>query len=498
MGLAQRLVMKQGQSLVMTPQLQQAIKLLQMSSLELQSFVEAEIERNPLLEREEGGSVKAAAEPVEAQAESLDRALATPGGNDGPEIVDQSAAPAGGADGQSDGGAMMRDSGWTSLKSSGGSSFDGDDSDLMAGVSRDETLAEFLTGQLNLKFKDAADLLIGQHLIGMVNEAGYLAGDPASLVETLGATEQHVTRILSTLRGFEPVGVFARDLKDCLRLQLKELDRLDPAMAALVDNLERVAKRDYPALRQACGVSQEDLQDMLLELRRLNPKPGNAFGFEPIAPVVPDVYVRPSPDGTWIVELNSETLPRVLVNNQYIAKVAKNTAREEDKLFLASCHAQAAWLVKSLDQRAKTVLKVAREIVALQDAFLVHGVQHLKPITLKTVAEAIGMHESTISRVTSNKYMATPRGTHELKYFFTNAIATSDSDGEAHSSESVRHRIKELIAAETADGILSDDDIVSKLQAEGVEIARRTVAKYRESLNIMSSVQRRREARLTR
>ena len=496
MGLGQRLVMKQGQSLVMTPQLQQAIKLLQMSSLELQSFVEAEIERNPLLEREEGGSVNAVAEPAEAPAESLDRALASPGAAEGPEIVDQSAAPAGSADGQSDGGAMMRDSGWTSLKSSGHTSFDGDDGDLMAGVSRDETLAEYLTGQLNLKFKHAADLLIGQHLIGMLNEAGYLASDPLSLAETLGATEDHITRVLEVLRGFEPIGVFARDLKDCLRLQLAERDRLDPAMAALIDNLERVAKRDYPGLRQACSVSQEDLQDMLLELRSLNPKPGNAFGSEPISPVVPDVFVRPSPDGTWIVELNSETLPRVLINNQYIAKVASNTPREEDKLFLASCHAQAAWLVKSLDQRARTVLKVAREIVALQDAFLVHGVQHLRPITLKTVAEAIGMHESTISRVTSNKYMATPRGTHELKYFFTNAIAASDGEGEAHSAESVRHRIKELVAAETADHILSDDDIVSKLQVEGVDIARRTVAKYRESLNIMSSVQRRREARL--
>jgi RNA polymerase sigma-54 factor len=498
MGLAQRLVMKQGQSLVMTPQLQQAIKLLQMSSLELQSFVEAEIERNPLLEREEGGSVKATSEPVEAQAESLDRALASPGGSDGPEIVDQSAAPAASADGQADGGAMMRDSGWTSLKSSGHSSFDGDDSDLMAGVSRDETLAEHLTGQLNLKFTAAADLLIGQHLIGMLNEAGYLSGDPLSLAETLGASEDHIIRVLDVLRSFEPSGVFATDLKDCLRLQLRELDRLDPVMDALINNLERVARRDYPALRQACGVSQDDLQDMLLELRRLNPKPGNAFGSEPVAPVVPDVFVRPSPDGTWIVELNSETLPRVLVNNQYVARVAKNTAREEDKLFLASCHAQAAWLVKSLDQRAKTVLKVAREIVALQDAFLIHGVQHLKPITLKTVAEAIGMHESTVSRVTSNKYMATPRGTHELKYFFTNAIATSETDGEAHSSESVRHRIKDLIAGEQTESILSDDDIVTKLQTDGIEIARRTVAKYRESLGILSSVQRRREARLTR
>ena len=495
MGLTQKLVMKQGQSLVMTPQLQQAIKLLQMSSLELQAFVEAEIERNPLLEREEGSTLKSVAEASEAPAESLDRALAAPGQADGPEMIDQSAAPAASADGQADGGAMLRDSGWSSLRSSGHATLD-DDSDLMATISQDESLAEHLTRQLNLNFKDSADLLVGQHLIGMLNEAGYLTGDPASLSETLGTTAEHVNRVLEVLRGFEPPGVFARDLKDCLRLQLNEMDKLTPVMDTLLNNLEKVARRDYQALRQLCAVSQDELQQMLVELRRLNPKPGNAFGTEPIAPVVPDVFVRPAPDGSWMVELNSEALPRVLVNNQYLARVAKNTGREEDKLFLASCHAQAAWLVKSLDQRARTVLKVAREIVSQQDAFLVHGVQHLKPITLKTVADAIGMHESTISRVTSNKYMATPRGTHELKYFFTNAIAASEGDGEAHSSEAVRHRIRELVAAETAAHILSDDDIVEKLRAEGVEMARRTVAKYRESLNILSSVQRRREARL--
>jgi RNA polymerase sigma-54 factor len=235
---------------------------------------------------------------------------------------------------------------------------------------------------------------------------------------------------------------------------------------------------------------------MLADLKRLNPKPGLAFGTEPVTPVVPDVLVRPAPDGTWIVELNSEVLPRVLVNNRYMAQVARNTTREEDKLFLAGCHAQATWLVKSLDQRANTMLKVAREIVSQQDAFLVHGVQQLKPITLRIVAEAIGMHESTVSRVTSNKYMATPRGVFELKYFFTNAIAAS-TDGEiARSAEAVRHRVRELIAAERPEHILSDDEIVETLRREGIDLARRTVAKYRESLGILSSIQRRREARL--
>ena len=299
-------------------------------------------------------------------------------------------------------------------------------------------------------------------------------------------TDQQATVILATaLLG----------LAECLRLQLIDLDHLDPAMAALVDNLPLVARRDFNALKVKCGVTMEDLQDMLAELRALNPKPGLAFGTEPTLPVVPDVFVRPSPDGNWIVELNSETLPRVLVNNRYMATVARGAKSEDDRLFLAGCHAQAAWLVKSLEQRAKTVLKVAREIVRQQDAFLVLGVQHLRPLNLRNVAEAIEMHESTVSRVTSNKYMATPRGIFELKYFFTTAIASSDGDGDAHSAEAVRHRIKDLVAQE-GDDVLSDDTIVEKLKAQGVDIARRTVAKYREGLGIPSSVQRRRERKV--
>ena len=495
MGLSQKLVLKQGQSLVMTPQLQQAIKLLQMSSVELQAFVDAELERNPLLEREEG-----AGEAVEARAEqtapaSLDEAFT--GQSAAPEDMGGDAeAPEGASARMADEASMPRDSGWASLRSSGHLSFDGEDGDFAANLSSGISLAEHLTSQLNLEFTEPADLMIGQHLIGMLNEAGYLSGDPASLGEILKATPEQIETVLVRLRRFEPAGVFARDLAECLKLQLIDQDRLDPAMAALVDNLPLVARRDFNALKAKCGVTMDDLQDMLGELRSLNPKPGLAFGTEPTMPVVPDVFVRPSPDGNWIVELNSETLPRVLVNNRYMATVSRGAKSEDDRLFLAGCHAQAAWLVKSLEQRAKTVLKVAREIVRQQDGFLIHGVQHLRPITLKMVADAIEMHESTVSRVTSNKYIATPLGTYEMKYFFTTAIAAADGEGDAHSAESVRHRIRDMIARESGDAILSDDDIVAALRGEGVDIARRTVAKYRESLGILSSVQRRREARL--
>lgn len=276
-------------------------------------------------------------------------------------------------------------------------------------------------------------------------------------------------------------------------MQLKEAGRYDPAMAALVAHLELVAKRDFAALKALCKLDLDDIHDMIAELKRLNPWPGHAFGSEPVQPVIPDVFVRAAPDGTWLIELNSETLPRVLINNRYLAQVSKKAVQEKDKAYLSQCQANATWLVKSLDQRARTILKVAREIVRQQDAFLVLGVQHLRPINLKTVAEAIEMHESTVSRVTSNKYIATPRGTFELKYFFTTAIASSESGGDAHSAEAVRDRIKEMIAGEAAGKVLSDDAIVTILKQAGIEIARRTVAKYRESLSIPSSIQRRRE-----
>jgi RNA polymerase sigma-54 factor len=286
--------------------------------------------------------------------------------------------------------------------------------------------------------------------------------------------------------------VCARNLTECLAIQLKDRDRFDPAMRTLVEHLDLLAKRDLAALRRLCGVNEEDLADMIAEIRNLNPKPGLAFGSTMVQPIVPDVYVRAASDGSWQVELNSDTLPKVLISQRYYAQVSKTARSEKDKTYMADCLQTATWLVRALDQRAKTILKVSSEIVRQQDAFFAKGVQHLRPLNLKTVADAIGMHESTVSRVTANKYMATTRGIFELKYFFTSSIASADG-GEAHSAEAVRHRIRQLIEAETAAEVLSDDTIVDKLREAGIDIARRTVAKYREAMRIPSSVQRRRE-----
>jgi RNA polymerase sigma-54 factor len=278
-------------------------------------------------------------------------------------------------------------------------------------------------------------------------------------------------------------------------LQLRELDRCDPLMAKLLDHLDLLAEHDLAGLKRHCLASDEDLSQMIAEIKQLNPKPGLKYGWSPAQPIVPDVLVRGLPGGGWHVELNSETLPRVLVNQAYYARVCKSATRKQDKSYLVDCLQTANWLVKSLDQRARTILKVAQEIVRQQDAFLTHGVRYLRPLNLKTVADAISMHESTVSRVTANKYMSTNRGLFELKYFFTSAIAAA-GDGDAHSSESVRHRIKEMIDAEPPSDVLSDDKIVERLRSDGIDIARRTVAKYREALRIASSVQRRRQKRL--
>ena len=346
-----------------------------------------------------------------------------------------------------------------------------------------------------LAFADPARRLIGQHLIDMTDEAGYLRGDLIAVAELLGAPIELVEETLCVMQGFEPCGVFARDLRECLTLQLKEQDRCDPAMAALIENLHLLAAHDLVALKRVARVSDEDLCDMINEVKRLNPKPGLKYGTSPSQPIVPDVLVRALPDSSFHVELNSDTLPRVLVNQSYYATVSKSATRKEDKSYLVDCLQTANWLVKSLDQRARTILKVAQEIVRQQDAFLTYGVRHLRPLNLKTVADAISMHESTVSRVTANKYMATNRGLFELKYFFTSSIAAT-ADGDAHSSEAVRHRIREMIDAEPASDVLSDDKIVERLKGDGVDIARRTVAKYREALRIPSSVQRRRLKRI--
>jgi RNA polymerase sigma-54 factor len=497
MALTAKLELRQGQQLVMTPQLQQAIRLLQLSNLELGQFVEAELERNPLLEMDDAPE---AAPKIERDAEADGSSEKSERASDDEWLnLDKPVAEAdGGLDGDYDGAAPGTpdgaDSGWATLRQRSGT-FNGEDINPEAFVSNEPSLRDHLSEQLPLATHDHVERLIGQHLIDMVDEAGYLHADLAQLAEKLGAPLALVEKVLATLQTLDPAGVFARSLSECLALQLKEQNRYDPQIAALLDNLDLLAAHNMPALKKAIGADMSEITDMIEEIKRLNPKPGLKFGAVQLQPVVPDVIVRAASDGSWIIELNSDTLPRVLVNRSYYAEVNKTTRTEKDKGYLLECLQTANWLVKSLDQRARTIMKVAEEIVRQQDGFFTHGVQHLRPLNLKTVADAISMHESTVSRVTSNKYMATPRGIFELKYFFTSAIQAA-GDGEAHSSEAVRHRIRQMIDAESARAILSDDKLVERLKAEGIDIARRTVAKYREAMRIPSSVQRRREKRL--
>ncbi len=535
MAITTKLELRQSHSLVMTPQLQQAIKLLQLSNIELASFVEAELERNPLLEKAEtyeDSPVATDARPEPAASPFHDEHLSHADRDARTSVPGETVAIAGageasggeGADGEEpawlelgprDGGrsedldaepqdvfpeqeafspGALKDSGWASVGSGGRGA--GDEApNLEAYVAEARSLRDHLSDQLALAFADPAQRLIGQHLIDMTDEAGYLQGELEALAELLGAPIELVKATLAVMQGFEPCGVFARNLRECLTLQLKELDRYDPAMAALIENLNLVAVHDLAALKRICRFSDEDLCDMVQEVKRLNPKPGLKYGTSPTQAIVPDVLVRALPDGSFHVELNSETLPKVLVNQAYYAKVAKAATCKKDKSYLVDCLQAANWLVKSLDQRARTILKVAEEIVRQQDAFLAYGVRHLRPLNLRTVADAISMHESTVSRVTANKYMATNRGLFELKYFFTSSIAAA-GEGDAHSSEAVRHRIKEMIDAEPASAVLSDDKIVERLKGDGIDIARRTVAKYREALGIPSSVQRRRLKRI--
>ena len=490
MALGARLELRQGQGLVITPQLQQAIKLLQLSNLELEAFVEAELERNPLLardeaEREPDAQVEAG-EPaaVETAADSEARAdldAAYDEVSPGERATGDAPQPAADAGGAID---------WSRAGSGGG--FDGAPDGLEEMLSRELTLADHLHDQLAVAGLTPAEAAIASVLIDGIDEGGYLRLDLDEVAERLGCPLERVERVLATVHGFEPTGVGARDLRECLMLQLKDRNRFDPAMDALLDNLQLLARRDFAALKRACEVDDEDLREMIAELKALTPRPGAAFGGEPAQPITPDVYVREGSGGLWLVELNSETLPRLLVDQRYHARVSAGARSDQEKTFVSDCMAQASWLVKSLDQRAKTILKVSSEIVRQQDAFLAFGVEHLRPLNLKTVADAIGMHESTVSRVTSNKYIGTPRGLFEMKFFFTSAINATEG-GESHSAESVRHRIRQLIEAEASErDVHSDDRIVEILKEAGVDIARRTVAKYREAMRIPSSVERRR------
>lgn len=501
MALSPKLDFRQSQSLVMTPQLMQSIKLLQMTHIELEQFIDLEIEKNPLLDRivaanddfadaepprdsDDGASAETSSDEDWFKTDTVDDAqnLSSTFDSSLENIFPDDP-------GRSDDAGGTLDPQW---KTTGGESFGaGGSYDIDQVTASRPSLSTHVAEQITLSFATAADRFIATALADALDESGYLRADTSLLAQNLGVETAHVERVLHEMQSFDPAGIFARDLRECLAIQLCLKDRFDPAMEALINNLELLARRDFATLKKLCGVDQADLLDMLGEIRALDPKPGTQFEVSVADVIVPDVLVSRSSDDGWAIELNPEAMPRLIVNNEYYAEVS-TSVKAEEKTFLSDCMQSASWLVRSLDQRARTILKVTQEIIRQQDGFLRHGVTHLKPLNLRIVADAVGMHKSTISRVTANKFMATPRGVFELRYFFTASIASSEG-GDAHSSESVRHRIRQMIDAEKPDDVLSEDAIVDALKKDGVDIARRTVAKYRKSMNIASSVQRRRE-----
>lgn len=511
MALVPRLDLRQVQSLVMTPQLQQAIKLLQMSSLELVQYVDQELEQNPLLEREtldgpvEGedsrsdSSSESQSDGSQSDGDSLD---ATGGLDEGPpqqdslELVDSSSLSLDhdasmdtdyenvwSGDTASDS-AQPTETDTLHWQVQGAGGFDLDDPDLENAPAEEIVLRDHLVGQINLDFDDPVERMIAVYLVDHLDEAGYLQVDLAEVAENLGCDVAAVHPVLERVQQCDPPGVFARNLSECLALQLKDKDRYDPAMQALVENLDLLGKREFKALRKLCGVDTEDIAEMVEEIKALNPKPAMAFDHTVAQAVTPDVTVRRKVGGGWFVEVNSDSLPQVLVNNRYFSEISKQATRQEDKEYIADCYQSANWLVRALHQRAQTILRVSTEIVRHQEAFLEKGVQYLRPLVLRDIGQTIDVHESTVSRVTTNKYMATPRGIFELKYFFTFAVGESLDGTDAPSAEAIRYRVKALIEAESLENVLSDDKIVSILRNDGLDVARRTIAKYRESMHI--------------
>ena len=487
MALGPRLDLRQSQSLVMTPQLQQAIKLLALSNLEIEAFIGEALDANPLLELGETAPIEPAApDDPEARRTTLESSPVDQligegrGEEDRPLDLDRAALD---RDRDTGDGEWGRD-----LRIAGGEA--GPDIDERADSAK--TLAEHLHAQIGPAARGSALGFIARHLIDQLDEAGYLLEPLRDVAQLLGVDADQCEAALALLQSLDPTGVAARTLGECLALQAQEADRYDPCMAKLLDNLDLLARGELPRLKRMCGVDDEDFADMLAELRGYDPKPGLRFASGGGDPVTPDVLITPASAGAgWDVALNQATLPKLIINRSYYVEMRGACADKAARGWLSEKLADASWMVKALDQRAKTILKVASEIVKQQDAFFRHGVSQLKPLTLRTVAEAIAMHESTVSRVTSNKYLTCERGTYELKYFFTSGVGAVDGEGGA-SASAVKAAIKTLIDAEDAKAILSDDTLVDLLKAKGFDLARRTVAKYREAIGLGSSVQRRR------
>jgi RNA polymerase sigma-54 factor len=477
MGLGPSLSIRQSQQLVLTPQLRQAIQLLQLSNLELDAFLAEEISKNPLLESGPEEREQAPSEFVEDS--DSEEAPEDPGADniilgqaDDDRPLDR--------DWQSE--ALETDS-FSDVVAPGGSE-DGFDFDRVEYSAT--SLAEHLADQLHGASGAVGDL--ARIIAETVDETGYLTVPLEQVADLTGAPVALVEKALELVQGLDPAGVGARSLAECLALQARAADRYDPAMARLIDNLDLLSKGRTQDLKRICGVDDEDLADMIRELRAYDPKPGCQISTAAADGVTPDVFVRQTQTG-YAIELNQATLPRLLINRRYYQELKAGPQDKASRAWLSECLQNASWLVKALDQRARTIVKVVSEIVKRQQAFFERGVSAMKPMTLREVADAIGMHESTVSRVTSNKYLLCDGGLYELKYFFGSGVASAEGEGGA-AAEAVKAGIREIIEAETE--VLSDDAIAALLKQRGFDCARRTVVKYREAMGIGSSIQRRR------
>jgi RNA polymerase sigma-54 factor len=495
MALGPRLDLRQTQSLVMTPQLQQAIKLLAASNLEIETFIAEAMEANPLLDT--GGPADAGAEPERIEVapppgeDATADQLMLAGGGEGDAPLDLASVDKDWDTG--DGEARnTRDAEWGAASGSGADFADMPDWEQLRAA--EVTLAEHLDGQIGALTSDPRTGFIARHIVGLVDDAGYLPTPLEEVAEDLGVELFEAEAALTLVQSLDPSGVGARSLAECIAIQAREADRYDPCMAALIANLDLVARGEVERLKRLCRVDDEDFTDMLRELRSYNPRPGLAFAPSDSSTVVPDILITANAVGGWDIALNEETLPKLIVNRGYFLELNAGAASKESQGWLKEKLADAHWLIRALDQRQKTILKTAAEIVKQQDGFFRRGVAELRPLTLREVAEKIEMHESTVSRVTSNKYLACARGTFELKYFFTSGVASAD--GEGASSAAIKARIRALIDAETAKNILSDQQLAEMLQKEGFDLARRTVAKYREAIGLGSSAERRRAKKL--
>ena len=481
MGLGPSLSIRQSQQLVLTPQLAQAIKLLQLSNLELDAYVAEELSKNPLLESRSDDDGDVAPAGV-AEDNDSDEAPDDPGADD---LIKGAAEDDRPLDMDWNSEALETDS----FADVAGSAPSDEGFDLDGVQYSAASLSAHLTDQLHGLSGDVGDL--ARIIAEALDETGYLTITLDQLAQLTGASVGQLEQALEVVQGLDPAGIGARSLAECLALQARAADRYDPAMARLIDNLELLSKGRMADLKRICGVDDEDLADMIRELRGYDPKPGCRFSASAAEDVTPDVFVRKTRAG-HAVELNQATLPRVLVNRRYYQELKSGPQDKNSRAWLSECLASASWLVKALDQRARTIVKVVSEIVKRQNGFFERGVSALHPMTLREVAEAIGMHESTVSRVTSNKYLLCDRGLYELKYFFGSGVASAEGEGAA--AEAVKAGIKQLIGAE--DEILSDDAIAGLLKQKGFDLARRTVVKYREAMGIGSSIQRRRQRKI--